>query len=100
MARYRRKKRSGSRSKKLPLGIGAALAMDAYLIGEPLVKGDFDRFQRQAKYYAMGIQQDGTGFQLAGPMIFYGAPILAGVMHSVAGKKVNRYIPKWVPFSL
>jgi len=95
------KRRGGSRSKKLPLAIAIPTALSTYnYVLEPVLKGDMGRAMRQAKYYMGGIQEDGTGFQLNGPMMFYG-PMVAGVVaHKFAGRFVNRYIPKWLPVSI
>lgn len=101
MARRRSKKSRRSGSKKLPLAIAIPTALSTYnYVLDPVLKGDMGRAMRQAKYYMGGMQEDGSGFQLAGPMMFYG-PMIAGVVaHKFAGKFVNRYIPKWLPVSI
>lgn len=101
MARRRSKKSRRPGKKKLPLAIMIPAAFSTYnYVLEPVFKGDMGRAQRQAAYYMGGMQQDGSGFQLDGPMKFYG-PMVAGVIaHKVAGRFVNRYIPKWLPVSV
>jgi hypothetical protein len=101
MARRGRKSRRSGGRKKIPLAIVAPMAFSAYnYVLEPVLKGDMGRAQRQTAYYMAGMQQDGSGFQLDGPLKFYG-PMIAGVVaHKVAGRFVNRYIPKWLPVSI
>jgi len=101
MARRRSKRSHRSGTKKIPLAVVIPMAMSAYgYVGEPLLHGDAARAQRQAAYYMGGQQEDGSGFQLDGPMKFYG-PILLGVIaHRLLGKHVNRYIPKGIPIGI
>lgn len=94
--RYKKARRSGK--KKLPLAVAGGVALPMYnYIGEPILHGDTARAMRQANYYAFGRQEDGSGFQLAGPMMFYGPMILGVAAHKLVGKHVNRYLPKWLP---
>jgi len=84
--------------KKIPLSIGLGVGMPMYqYVGEPLLKGDIARAQRQADYYMFGKQEDGSGFQLTGPARFYGPMILGVAAHKIIGKFINPYLPKWLP---
>lgn len=82
----------------MPLAIVIPAVMSAYqYIGEPLLHGDMARAQRQSSYYLGGMQEDGSGFQLDGPMKFYGPIVLGVVAHKLIGSRINRYIPKSIP---
>lgn len=98
MARRRYKKSHRSGTKKVPLAVVLPAAFSAYnYVLEPVLHGDMGRAQRQAAYYMGGMQADGSGFQMDGPLKFYG-PIVIGVLaHKFIGSRVNRYIPKSIP---
>ena len=95
MARRFGKKRRGSSSKKLPLAIVVPMAIPVIEAGKALMAGEYDN----ARYIMTGV--DGMGRFKTSRLIETYAPVVAGVVvHKVAGRYVNRYIPKWLPVSI
>jgi len=92
------KKKGGSRSKKMPIAVFAPMAV-------PLIRA----YQQTGTYGAKmdrltrsitGVSIDSGQFNVADALPYWMAQGAGIVVHKVAGKTVNRYIPKWVPVSL
>jgi len=96
MARRGRKSRRGhGGSKKLPLAIIVPMAIPAVEAGKAIMAGQYD----MARYIMTGV--DGMGRFNASRLGETYIPVVAGVVvHKVAGRFVNRYIPKWLPVSI
>jgi len=97
MAKYRgKKRRSGGRSKKMPLAIVVPMAVPAMLAAKYAMAGNFT----SAQHVFTGIQADGS--LDTGRLMATYVPMLSGVIiHKAAGRLgVNRYLPKWLPVSI
>jgi len=92
------KKRRGSRSKKVPMAIMVPLAgqaMSSYMASSnPAHKLNNFALKTTGYDFVNG------NFNAGAAMPFWGAMVAGIVVHRVAGRTVNRYIPKWIPVSL
>ena len=94
-----RKKRHGSRNRKLPLAIAAPVGIAALDIGKDVMAGD--KIRAIVKLTGYDIGSTTNRFK---PEYLLGTyvPIALGVVvHKVANRVgVNRMIPKWLPVSI
>ncbi len=95
MAKRRGKKSRRSGRAKLPLAIVVPMAVPAVEAGKYLMAGRLP----EAAYVMSGIDINGKFH--ANRFLQTYAPMAGGVIaHKLAGRFVNRYIPKWLPVSI
>ena len=91
--RYKKSRRGGS--KKLPLAIAVPVALPIIDAAKMAMSGGTSD---QVLYKLMGFNSGGVD---KAKVVTIAAPILGGIVaHKVAGKYVNRYLPKWLPVSI
>ena len=86
-------------SKKLPVAILAPVALPAVDGLVAMAGGDFKGGFNNMVWKYTGVASDGK-FNLGRVVETY-TPVVGGIIvHKIAGKYVNRYLPSWLPLSL
>lgn len=96
-----RKKHMRKSRGKLPLAIMIPLALPVLDVAKRVSDGKFDANDQKMLIYNMtGYNTTTKTWNAVGPMQTYGPMVLGVLAHKVVGKRVNRYIPKWIPVGI